>query len=145
MYKLFVYAYLWKLNLSDGQAYMDFLDKLFLNDSNNDVLLELELCTDVDKSFLRIKRYFDYEIDYFDTDLFGKTLFHELYKISHSEVVSLKLFTTKCYELFNILPLRVDGYEQPFNSLSYIDDMIEYNSLMETKGAIEKMLTFYNR
>jgi hypothetical protein len=144
MEQLFVYSYLWKLKFNDGQKYNDHLDMLFLKGSDNELLLELELLTDAGSAFMRLKRYFDHETESFDTILFGKTLFEELSNIYHSETISIALFAQKCYELYNMLPVTVDIYEMPYNVLSYIDDMIGYNSLQEIKENIEKMLNYYS-
>ncbi|MGN0591416.1 hypothetical protein, partial [Ruminococcus sp.] len=55
--KLFVYSYLWKLDFDNGEKYNDYLDILFLNETSNDLLLELEILTDSESAFMRIKRY----------------------------------------------------------------------------------------
>ncbi|MBR1392472.1 MAG: hypothetical protein IJ561_01395 [Ruminococcus sp.] len=144
MEKLLVYAYLWRLGLSDGQEYNEYLDMLFLKGSDNQLLLELELLSDAESALMRLKRYFDYETKSFDEVLFGKALFSELGNIYHSQKVSITLFAQKCYELYNMLPAWVNAFEMPYNVLSYIDDMIEYNSLQEFEETIEKMLSYYS-
>ena len=144
MEKLFVYAYLWRLGLSDGQEYNEYLDMLFLREKHNQLLLELELLPDAGSAFMRLKRYFDYETESFDEVQFGKALFSELGNIYHSKKVSIELFAKKCYELYTMLPAGVDIFETPYNVLSYIDDMIEYNSLQEIEETIEKMLGYYS-
>lgn len=145
MEKLFVYSYLWQLDLDDGKKYNDYLDFLFLNTTSNDLLLELEILTDSKSAFMRIKRYFEYETNQFDSIVFGKLLFRELSEVYYSETTSIDLFATKCYELFNILPSSIDQYKQPFHALSYIDDMVQFNSISEVRKEIEKMITFYER
>ena len=144
MEKLLVYAYLWRLGLSDGQEYNNHLDMLFLKELDDYLLLELELLTDAESAFMRLKRYFDYETESFDIILFGKTLFWELGKIYHSQTQSIVLFAKKCFELYTMLPVRVNNLEKPYIVLSYIDDMIEYNSLHEIKKTVEKMLNYYS-
>ena len=144
MEQLLVYSYLWKLELNDGQKYNNHLDMLFLNESDNELLLDLESLTDAEFSFIRLKRYFDYETEIFDSILFGKSLFEELGKIYHSKTISIALFAQKCYELYNILPVTLNNFEMPYNVLSYIDDMIEYNSLQDIEETIEKMLNYYS-
>lgn len=143
MEKLLVYSYLWRLSLNDGQKYNNYLDMLFLNESDNYLLLELEFLTDAESAFIRLKRYFDYETESFDTILFGKTMFLELGNIYRSKTVSIALFAKKCYELYTMLPVRVNNLENPYNVLSYIDDMIEYNSLQDIEETIETMLNYY--
>ena len=144
MEKLLVYAYLWRLSLNDGQEYNDHLDMLFLKDPDNYLLLELELLTDAESALKRLKRYFDFETGAFDAILFGKTLFFELGNVYHSRTVSIALFAEKCYELYTMLPVQVNDLEEPYDVLSYIDDMIEYNSLQEIEGTIDKMINYYS-
>ena len=144
MEKLLVYAYLWRLSLNDGQEYNDHLDMLFLKESDNYLLLELEFLTDAELALMRLKRYFDFETESFDAILFGKSLFFELGNVYHSKTVSIDLFAKKCYELYTMLPVQVNNLEKPYNVLSYIDDMIEYNSLQEIEEIIEKMLNYYS-
>ena len=144
MEKLLVYSYLWRLGLNDGQEYKNHLDMLFLKESDNYLLLDLELLSESESTFMRLKRYFDYETESFDTILFGKSLFLELGNIYHSKTVSIALFAKKCYELYTMLPVRVNNFDEPYNVLSYIDDMIEYNSLQEIKETIEKMINYYS-
>ena len=116
---------------------------LFLKESNNDLLLDLESLTDVKSSFMRIKRYFDYEAESFDISLFGKYLFGELGRIYHSKIINIDIFAKKCYELYTILPDRVNPFENPYIWLCNIDDMIEFNSPQEIEKKIEEMLLFY--
>ncbi len=141
MEALFAYVYLWMLGLTDEKQYCDYLDELFLNSSKDNLLLDLECCTDAKSAFERLKRYFDYETSQFDADLFGKTLFCGLNK--NYLVTDIELFVAKCYELYNLLPAAVERFEEPFHTLCYIDDVLELNGLQETKNRIEKMLSFY--
>ena len=143
MESLFAYVYLWILGFTDEKQYYDSLDELFLNRASDNLLLDLECCTDVKSAFGRIKRYFDYETSEFDIDLFWKTLFCCLKK--SYLMLNIELFATKCYELYNILPLAVERFEEPFHTLCYIDDMLEFNGLQETKKRIEEMLSFYEQ
>lgn len=45
MEKLICKSLLWKIDLSNGEDYNTTLDKMFLQNSNNDLLLELEVCS----------------------------------------------------------------------------------------------------
>lgn len=131
MEKLFVYSYLWQMDLDDGERYSSHLDELFINEKNNtslgDLLLDLETLTDSETSFMRIKRYVEYETNQFDTIEFGRQLCYELKVIYYSDKMRLDLFAQKCYELFNLLPSIIDALSEPFDTLCYIDDMIQFN------------------
>lgn len=147
MEKLFVYSYLWQMDLDDGERYSSHLDELFINEKNNtslgDLLLELETLTDSETSFMRIKRYVEYETNQFDTIEFGRQLFYELKVIYYSDKMRLDLFAQKCYELFNLLPSIIDALSEPFDTLCYIDDMIQFNRENEIRKEIEKMFDYY--
>lgn len=147
MEKLFVYSYLWQMDLDDGERYSSHLDELFINEKNNtslgDLLLDLETLTDSETSFMRIKRYVEYETNQFDTIEFGRQLFYELKVIYYSDKMRLDLFAQKCYELFNLLPSIIDALSEPFDTLCYIDDMIQFNRENEIRKIIEKMFDYY--
>ena len=72
---LFAYSYLWAWGLCSMQEYNVHLDRLFSETPNNKILLELEKCSNNYKeTFARLKRYFEYETNTFDSYIFGKTL-----------------------------------------------------------------------
>ena len=76
---LFAYSYLWAWGFCSMQEYNVHLDRLFSETPNNRVLLELEECSNNYKeTFARLKRYFEYETNTFDSYIFGKTLFNGL-------------------------------------------------------------------
>ena len=74
---LFAYSYLWAWGFCSMQEYNVHLDRLFSETPNNKILLELEECSNNYKeTFARLKRYFEYETNTFDSYIFGKTLFN---------------------------------------------------------------------
>lgn len=127
------------------EQYSEHLHELFLSEPNSGILLELETITDINESFIRLKRYFDYETDIFDEDQFGRILFRELGRIYHSNVMRMEDFTAKCYEIYLLLPSHIDKLEQttPFFTLCYLDDMLCCNRMSEIQNRIEEMITFY--
>ncbi|WP_333651632.1 hypothetical protein [Lacrimispora sp.] len=76
MNTLFAYAYLWAFNFISKKKYNAHLDALFLEESNDEILLELEECSsDLNTSFIKLKRYFENEVSSFESNIFGKVLF----------------------------------------------------------------------
>lgn len=97
MESLFAYSYLWAYGFCSIQEYNEHLDILFSLIPDNVVLLELEGCSSNYKdSFARLKRYFDYEINTFNTDNFGQVLFKGLEKAYRSGVYDIADFGKKC-------------------------------------------------
>ena len=98
--KLFAYAYLWAWNLDKEQVYRDVLDEMFMNSPENELLLELEgLVANFKESFFRIKRYFEFESEGFDKEIFGKCLFEGLEKVYYLDpkLVMEKSDSCKCH------------------------------------------------
>ena len=143
MEKLFAFAYLWAWDLDDEQVYRDILDNMFMNSPENELLLELEgLVSSYKESFFRIKRYFDYENASFDKNLFGKYLFEGLEKVYVSNKISIKEFSKRAYEIWNILPRDIVE-EEPFFTLSYADDPLSWGDEKQTRDLYEKAFSFY--
>ena len=58
MERLICKSLLWKIGLSTGEGYNKILDIIFLEDPDNDLLLELEYCTsDCNTTFDILQRY----------------------------------------------------------------------------------------
>lgn len=97
---LFAYSYLWAWGLCSMQEYNVHLDRLFSETPNNKILLELEECSNNYKeTFARLKRYFEYETNTFDSYIFGKTLFNGLEIVYKSDVYTIAEFGKICYQL----------------------------------------------
>ena len=90
MEKLICKSLLWKMKLSNDEDYNTTLDKMFLENSNNDLLLELESCSfNCDVTFDILQRYWKYDCKNFSFDDFGKCLLDRMMverKISLNEL-----------------------------------------------------------
>lgn len=65
--------------------------------------------------------------------------------ITFLETIYYSFLYQRCLhgKIIKILPSNISLYEQPFIALSYIDDMMRFNGISETRNEIEKMLAFY--
>ena len=143
MESLFAYSYLLAWGFCSLQEYNAYLDKMFLETPDNEVLLDLEECSNSYKdTFARLKRYFEYETDNFDKEQFGKTLLNGLESVYHSNVYSIAAFTRKCYELYTMLPECLK-YENPFWFLDYADEPLSWGDEKYSRVLCEKAFGFY--
>lgn len=141
---LYAYAFLWMYDLGSQYQYNAFLDKAFLAASDNDVLLELEECSENAKSsFARIKQYFEYESSNFDTAVFGKALFSGLEAAYKETACSISEFGNRCYKIWTMLPDGIQRQE-PFHTLLYADDCLSYGDEQQTKKLYERAFVFYH-
>ena len=101
MEKLICKSLLWKIGLTDGTDYSKTLDKMFLSDVNNELLLELESCSyDYDTAFDILQRFWKYECKNFSVDIFGRCLTEDLKSVYESYDFPIKDFGRKCYSIW---------------------------------------------
>ncbi len=140
---LFAYAYLWAFGFCSGQEYNVHLDEMFLNTPDDEVLLELEECwSNYKETFAKLKRYFEYEANSFDSLKFGKILFNGLEAAYKSDVYNMDEFGSRCYELYKMLPGFLEQ-EQPFWRLSYADDPLSWGDEEQSRILYEEAFSFY--
>lgn len=140
---LFAYSYLWAWGFCSMQEYNIHLDSMFSETPNDEVLLELEECSDNCKNtFARLKRFFEYETNTFDSDTFGKILFKGLETAYNSDIYDIAEFGRICYKLWNLLPGFL-GHEQPYYVLCYADDPLSWGDEEQTRTLYEDAFNFY--
>lgn len=143
MEELICKSLLWKMKLSNGKDYNTTLDKMFLENSNNDLFLELESCSsDCDVTFDILQRYWKYECENFSVDDFGKCLLEDLKTIYFSNTFTITEFGKRCYSLWQQLPSEIHTKE-PFHTLSYTDDPLSWNDEAQTRKLYEDIFDFY--
>ncbi|MCH5349061.1 MAG: hypothetical protein J1E40_07045 [Oscillospiraceae bacterium] len=138
METLFAYALLMSEGYDVWDQYSEKLDRLFLDDPQNDTYLYLEEVTDRKEAVLRILSEMD-NIS-FDIESFGRELMRllsDIYKESN-----LKDFADHMYSLFNKLPDEIRDIK-PFYTLSSADDCILYNSEKHNRKLFESVLYYY--
>ncbi len=139
MEELFVYLILFYEKIITYDVYQKKLDSLFIENPNNEVLLNLEWETDIEK----IQFYFRTNIDYqnLNYELFGKTLMSKL-KEYYNHCLDIHIFANKMYSLWKSIPSCIQNKE-PFWTLSYADDPLAYGDEKQSRFLYEKMLNYY--
>ena len=145
MESLIAAAFLWYHDLGTYEEYNSLLDKKFLQNPDSDILLELEWCSsDCGKTFEVLFHFWHYEyFQFFDTDIFGKNLFHGLETVYKSNSISLTEFGSRCYQLWTNLSNEPICDIEPFFTLSYADDCLSYGDEAQTRELYEKAFSFY--
>ena len=143
MENLICKSLLWKMGFANAEDYNTTLNKMFLENSNNDLLLELESCSsDRNTTFDILQRYWKYECEDFSVDNFGKCLLEDLKTVYFSNSFTITEYGKKCYSLWQQLPNEMHTKE-PFHILSYADDPLSWNDEAQTRKLYEDMFDFY--
>lgn len=138
MEELFVYALLYSEDFDVWSLYVSTLDKLFIENPENEIYLSLEGMTPKDAVLHTISIMLENK---FDTEYFGKILMKALWQIY--ENIDIKLFTEKMHSLWNKLPWPIDQTE-PFVTLCYAGDCLSYHDEEQCRRLYEKAMHYYN-
>lgn len=138
MEELLVYAILICESFDLEDEFQSFLDEMFINNPNNNVLLELECMNNIKSQVVYIRANFDYYN--INIESFGKTLIDKLRILYHA--TDLTYFTSKMYHIWEALPGNIQDIE-PFHTLTYGDEPLCYNDEKQSRLLIEKMLNYY--
>ncbi len=138
MEELFVYALLYSEGFDVWPLYADTLDKLFMEDLENETFLSLEGMTPKEAVLHTIAVMHGSE---FDTESFGKILMGSLLQIY--ENTEIKLFAERMYSLWSKLPWHIGQYE-PFLTLCYADDCLSYHDGEQCRQLYEKAMHYYD-
>jgi hypothetical protein len=137
--RLISYVILLKSEFITLEKYNNYLNEIFLQHSDNDLLLELQWCsTNAEKTFNTIMEYSrETEIDY---DVFGRFFLDELKEI-YTEI-EIYSFAEKAYSAWKLLPNSIDQIE-PFWTLCHADDPLSWDDENQTREIYEKMFSYY--
>lgn len=138
MEELFVYALLYSEGFDVWSLYADVLDKLFLENIENETYLSLEGMTPKEAVLHTLSVMNRSE---FDTECFGKILMRSLLRIYES--IDIALFAKKMYSLWNKLPRDI-GQKEPFLTLCYVDDCLSYHDEEQCRKLYEKAMCYYD-
>lgn len=142
MEELYAEFLLWYAGCFSKERYNKLLDEKFMNESDSDLYLELEdLSSNLLDSLSRLDRYWNYECEEFDEDLFGIRLFSGL-KIAYNEF-ELSDFFSRCNKLYIMLP-SCCLQEEPFNILSYADEPLSWGDEAQARNIIEMAFDYYS-
>lgn len=139
--RLLSYAILLNCELMTLNKYNDYLNEIFLQHPDNDLLLELQWSSnDNKKTIVTIYEYSNKaEIDY---DVFGKFFFNEL-KLAYNEM-NINIFSEKAYSAWNLLPENIKEIE-PFVTLCYADDPLSWGDENQTRELYENTFLYYEK
>lgn len=138
MESLYAYALLFCEGYDIWDLYSKELDKLFLDDPENDTYLLLELTTDIKQTIAHIFSITNKKT--FDVEIFGRTLMKlisDIYKNS-----DLQDFAKHMYALWKRLPGFIDEQE-PFFILSYADECLSYGDETQCRKLYEEAMNYY--
>ena len=139
MEELFVYALLYSEGFDVWPLYADKLDRLFMEDMENEAYLTLEGMAPKEAVLHTLSIM---EGSNFDTEYFGKILMRSLLRIY--EDTDIAVFAGKMYSLWNKLP-RDTGREEPFLTLCYADDCLSYHDEAQCRKLYEKAMRYYDQ
>ena len=121
------------------EEYQKTLDKLFMLNPENEVLLNLEfMSNDIKGSCLYLKAHFNYTE--FNADKFGQFLMQKLAVLYEQD--KLRHFAAKMYSLWQNLPDNI-SCEEPFWTLCYADDPLSWGDERQCRELYEEMLNYY--
>lgn len=138
MEELFVYALLYCESFDVWLLYSRALDKLFMEEPENETYLLLEGMTPKEAVLHSISIMHQCE---FDTIYFGKILMKSLQQFY--EDTAIEVFAEKMYSLWNKLPASIDKSE-PFLTLCYADDCLSYGGESQCRHLYEKAMHYYD-
>ncbi len=139
--KLLCYALLLNNNLMSADKYNENLNDMFLENPNDDLLLELEfISSDLRASIRLILEYF-YETK-INKKTFGVVLLQELKDVYNTKTINIKDFGKLTYALWKQLPNSL-ALDDPFHTLSYADDPLSWGDEKQTKKIYEDLFDFY--
>jgi hypothetical protein len=137
MEELFVYALLYSEGFDMWPSYTGTLDKLFIEDPENEIYLSLEGMAPKEAVLHTLSIMDESE---FDMESFGKILMQSLLRIY--EDTGIELFARKMYSLWNKLPRHI-GQNEPFFTLCYADDCLSYHDEEQCRLLYEKAMRYY--
>lgn len=139
MEKLFAYALLMDTGFDIEQNYEEYLHSRFLNNSDDEILLELEFISkDIEKtvSFLKEKA----ESVALNYEILTKELIY-LLKICY-EAMDFDDFISRTYLLWQNLPHEL-SHDEPLHELRFAEDPYSYGVEVDSKYIIEDILNYF--
>ena len=128
--------------LIEISEYEDQLNQLFLDNSNDKLLLKLQWCfSDINQMIKLIDDYLlNNEINY---DVFGRNLVKKLNEIYINGNVDIKDFNSKVLRIWGNIPNDIQ-LKEPFWMMSYASEPLSWGDVEQTHKIYKKMFNFYN-
>lgn len=140
---LLSYAILLYVGLVSDAEYKENLDVYFLKHPDNALLLELEWKSlDIQGT---IKIIFEYCLEnHVEYSTFGCFLISRLEEIYYQDDMDIRLFGSKMYSIWRVLPSEIQDKE-PFWTLCYADDPLSWGDERQTRELYKKMFQYYKK
>lgn len=138
MEELFICGIFADLNPTAENLYQKKLDALFLENPDNNTLLELELLSgNISESIIYITNHV-----YSDTELFKRNLAVYLEKLYNE--MDIETFSKICYKIWLRLPENI-AKDEYFFILNYADDFVSIGFENQAVKSFEKLFSHYNK
>ncbi len=141
--KLYFYYISLKTQFISFDKYIKWLDDIFLvEDTSDDVLLELQFCTFSLEETINVLYIYLYDkLNILDYQVVMKLIVREL-KIQYENKDLLYDITKKLYNIWCLLPVEI-SHEKPFLILNFIDDPWSWGGEKEIIKNIDNLLKQY--
>ena len=152
--KLFVYLLLLKTNFQKDiynellNEYINLLDKYFIENDNDELLIELEFCpSDIENSLYLIKSYCGicnrennslYKTN-INNNIFIEFLLEKLSDIYYKNITSFENFIDKLYILWKLIPFDIK-YDEPLYNFNILSDCLSYTDNISAINFLENTL-----
>ena len=141
MNELLAYAILLCEDIVSDEIFSNWLDRAFLENPNDDNLLEFECMGNAEKAAASVISRFDYSR--LDSVQFGRTMMKELKKYCQSCGITER-FGQKMYTLWESLPGCIQD-DEPFSILTYADDPLSWGDERQSREIYEKAFGYYDQ
>ncbi|MCM1506691.1 MAG: hypothetical protein NC177_06105 [Ruminococcus flavefaciens] len=139
MEKLFICGIFADLNPTAEKLYQKKLDSLFLENPDDNTLLELELLSgNISESIIYITNHADFRK--INNKLYKKYLAEYLEKLYHK--MDIKTFSGLCYKIWLRLPENV-AEDEYFITLNYADDYVSIGFEKQAVKSFENLFSHY--
>jgi len=132
----------WRGGIISAEEYNEYLDALFLEDMENELLLDLEIASyDFEETKALLIDYVYYTGHSINYTAFGKALFGVVEKAYRSNAVEIEEFGRRAYSVWRLLSEDI-WYDEPFLTLNYADDCLSYGDEAQTRGLYETAFAY---
>ena len=140
--KIYAYVLLLQANIVTIEEYNNYLNALFLEDSKNELLLELELVSnDLSDTLTIINDAFYKRKALLNSDVFGSVLFEKIKRLYEKNTLKIEDFGCKANFIWNLIPGEICRTE-PFWTLCYADDCLSYGDEAQARRLYERAFSY---
>jgi len=141
---IYFYYVALKTKYVDIEHYKEWLNEVFMNDDQNEIFLDLQICTeDIDETLSTLNIYLFNKLKSLDYQKIGEMIVSELMIRYTENPNSLKDLTRKLYEIWVLLPEDISSKE-PFIKMNSIDDPWSWNDEKLVIKNVKWLFDYYN-